>query len=204
MKNCLQKFMVVLIIFTGQLSVAQINLNYQEPPKAIKDLAEAPLAPTVFIDEKGEWIVMFSRDVFKSIAEVAQQEYRLAGLRINPKTTGQSRSRLYKGISVKNLKNGEEIEVAGLPNDPLLSNFSWSPDQSKFSFTNTVINGNELWILDVSVGTVKKLTGPVLNDVFFGNPYQWTQDSKSILCKVVDECVSSLSIFCGPACALPG
>jgi len=187
MKNCLQKFMVVLIIFTGQLSVAQINLNYQEPPKAIKDLAEAPLAPTVFIDEKGEWMVMFSRDVFKSIAEVAQQEYRLAGLRINPKTTGQSRSTLYKGISVKNLKNGEEIEVAGLPNDPLLSNFSWSPDKSKFSFTNTVINGNELWILDVSVGTVKKLTGPVLNDVFFGNPYQWTQDSKSILCKVVDE-----------------
>ncbi|MGB0177955.1 MAG: hypothetical protein ACPF9D_12370, partial [Owenweeksia sp.] len=66
MKNLFFTLTLVLAVLYGY---AQEKLTYQEPPQAILELVNAPLAPSVQIDRKGENIVLLYRDPFKSIAE---------------------------------------------------------------------------------------------------------------------------------------
>ena len=82
------KKLTALLIFllVSSAFYAQVDKNYQKPPKEILDLVEAPPAPSVIIDDKGENVVLLYRDSYKSIQELSETEMRLGGLRINPKT----------------------------------------------------------------------------------------------------------------------
>lgn len=166
------------------------------------DLADVAPPPTVILDDNASWMVMLHRSAFKSIEEVSAKEYRLAGLRINPKINGSSRSRYYKDISVLNMKTSEEKRISGLPEKPFISNFSWAPNYEKFAFTHNASNGLELWVADVVTGTAKQITEPVLNDVFNGNPYIWAPDGKNLICKFVSadrgELISDDAVPTGP------
>ena len=88
------------------------------------ELVDAPLAPAVQIDSKGQWVVLIYRDAFKSIAELSETELRLGGLRINPKTNIGSRTTFYNNLKVKRATDDEVRQVSGLPDNPRLSGFS--------------------------------------------------------------------------------
>ena len=77
-------YAAVLLLATGLH--AQGGLAYKEPPKEIKELADAPRAPWVRIDNKGENVVLLYRNSYETIAELSEEELRLGGLRINPVT----------------------------------------------------------------------------------------------------------------------
>lgn len=177
-------FLLFVIFFIG--ANAQENTKYQKPPKEILDLINSPLTPSVNIDHNGEWMLLLERTPFKSIEEVSAQEYRLAGLRINPRNNGGSRTNYSTNITLKNIKSGDEFEVNGLPANPKISNTSWSPDYSKLAFANTLAAGIELWVLDIQTKQATKLTDGVLNAVFRGNPYTWSRDGQSLICKFVN------------------
>ena len=85
-----------ILFLSAGILFAQVDINYQKPPEEILKLADAPLTPSVLIDEKGENIVLLHRDKYKSIAELSEPELRLAGLRINPVTNTGSRTSLCK------------------------------------------------------------------------------------------------------------
>ncbi len=87
MKNLL----LICFLVTGLWSSSQENLNYQKPSKEILELAEAPLAPSIRIDSKGENMLFLYRSSFKNIETLSEEEMRLGGLRINPKTNIGSR-----------------------------------------------------------------------------------------------------------------
>jgi len=180
MKNLL----FVIIMFLGSYSFAQENLTYQKPPKEILELAEAPLAPTMRMDDKGENFVFLYRSSFKSIEELSETEMRLGGLRINPKTNISSRQRYNTDIMVRVGRNNNEERTNGLPENGRYSNFSWSPNQKMMAFTNTVSTGVELWILDIGAKSAKRITDATLN-ANTGNPYRWFKDNNSLLVKFI-------------------
>jgi len=126
MKYITHTFISVFILLISIQVYGQIDLTYQEPPKEIMDLADVAPPPTVILDDNANWMVMLHRSAFKSIEEVSAREYRLAGLRINPKINGSSRSRYYRDISVLNMKTSEEKSISGLPEKAFISNFSWA------------------------------------------------------------------------------
>ncbi len=178
------KMMIVsalIFCFSVQLT-AQENLKYQKPPKEILELVDVPRAPSVLIDDKGEYMVLRFRDSYKSIAELSEKELRLGGLRINPKTNIGSRTTYYNNIKVKKLLSKEETQVTGLPKNPRLANFSWSPEQTKLAFTNTVDDGVELWFVDLKSAKAKKLSKAKLN-ANLGNPAVWFKSGNSLLVK---------------------
>jgi dipeptidyl aminopeptidase/acylaminoacyl peptidase len=76
--------------------------------------------------------------------------------------------------------------VKGLPKNPKLTNFSWSPDQSKIALTNTTAKGVELWILDINTATVSKLSAATIN-ANVGNAINWFKDGKALLVKMISE-----------------
>ena len=160
--------------------IAQENLNYQQPPNEILNLVDVKLPPRVLMDENKKYMVCIYRDAFKTIKELSEKEMRLAGLRINPKTNIGSRTNYYKDIKIANVLR----RVRGLPTEPRLANFIWSPDQTSIAFTNTTFHGVELWVLNVSGGVVKKLTDANVN-ANLGDAVNWYQDGKSLLVKLV-------------------
>ncbi len=167
---------------------AQENSTYQKPPNEILELVDVPRAPNVLLNEQKENMVLLYRNSYKSIEELSQEELRLGGLRIDPKTNIGSRVTYYNNVKIKQLnkKDAEIIQVKGLPKNPKLTNFIWSPDQSKIALTNTTTNGVEVWILDIATSSVKKITDATIN-ANVGDVINWFEDGQSVLVKFVSD-----------------
>jgi dipeptidyl aminopeptidase/acylaminoacyl peptidase len=108
----------------------------------------------------------------------------LAGLRINPKTNIGSRTNYYNNIIVKKIGEKDGVQVDGLPQNPRLSNFNWSPDQSKMAFTNTTSEGVEVMVLDVETAKATKLTDANVN-ANMRDVINWFKDGESLLIKML-------------------
>jgi dipeptidyl aminopeptidase/acylaminoacyl peptidase len=97
------------------------------------------------------------------IAELAERELRLAGMRMKPRINGRSRTRPLVGLTLLRVSDGSERAITGLPENPRLENVRWSPDGKRIAFTHTADDGIQLWVADVSSGEARALTGSDLN-----------------------------------------
>ncbi len=165
---------------------SQENIDYQKPPASILELVDVERAPIVSIDSKKEQMIFYYRDAFKSLNDLNQPEMRLAGLRINPITNISSNVSFYNNIKYKRLIDADLKQVANLPLDARITHTSFSPDETKLAFTNTVVDGVELWIIDLKSLQAKKLTEGILN-ANSGVPYSWFSNSESLLVKTLPE-----------------
>ncbi|MGC9341508.1 MAG: S9 family peptidase, partial [Bacteroidales bacterium] len=163
---------------------AQENLDYQLPPEEILELVDAPLAPRILMDRNAENLLMVYTNKYKTIEELSENEMRLGGLRINPVTNIGSRTRFYNNIEIKTLSGNEIRKVEGLPDNPRMSGFSWSPDQKNVAFLNTTSTGVELWVLNIENATAIKLTEPKVNANMWGT-MSWFPDNSAILVKII-------------------
>jgi dipeptidyl aminopeptidase/acylaminoacyl peptidase len=182
-KNFLIIFLVCFVFWGVK---AQLDIEYQKPPKEILELADVNLPPSVYMNDEGTFALLLYRNQYKSIEELSERELRLGGLRINPVTNISSRARYFTKIEVLNVKNDKILSIDGLSEKVRLSNFTWSPDQSMMAFTNTTQKGVELWVLDVKKAIAKKITNDNLN-ANLGTPYEWFQNGKSLLVKVLPD-----------------
>lgn len=175
-------FASVCFLLSGYLSNAQENLAYQKPSKEILELADYQAAPSVLMDSKKTWMILTYKNTYKSLDDLNQDEMRLGGLRINPKTNISSTLTYINNIKIRKIKDKNEVQVNGLPDNPKIAYLNWSPDESKIAFTNTSANGVELWVLDLATAMAKKITNANLN-ANIGSPYNWFKDGKNILVK---------------------
>src|SRR5690554_4936693 len=159
----LKSIFAVVAICLCFTSFAQENPTYQTPHENIRKLVDVPLAPSVQIDSKGENVILFYRDQFKSIAELSETELRLAGLRINPKTNIGSRTRFYNNIKVKTTQEKEPRQVSGLPLTGRFSNFTRSSDEKYLAFLITDSEKSEVWLVEIETARAKKLGDLAVN-----------------------------------------
>ena len=181
----LRIFSILFILLNCPLW-AQENLNYQKPSQSILDLADYQRAPFVTMDTKKEYLLLTFRDTYKSLNDLNQEELRLAGLRINPVTNISSTVTYLNNLKIRKLKDKNEIQVAGLPENPRISNISWSPNEKIIAFSNTTASGVELWILDIATAKAKRLTDANVN-ANVGNPFSWAKDNETILVKMLPK-----------------
>lgn len=170
---------------------AQENLTYQKPSTEILELVDAPLAPSVIMDDDYKTMILLYRNQYKTIQELSEDELRLGGLRINPKTNIGSRTSYYNNVKVRNLKGKEVQQVQGLPTNPRMANFAWSPDRKKIAFTNTVPTGVEVWVLLLEQAKAVKLTEAKVN-ANMRDVINWFEDSNSMLVKMISKDRKSL------------
>jgi dipeptidyl aminopeptidase/acylaminoacyl peptidase len=166
---------------------AQLDVSYQSPPKDIADLINAPLTPIVSLNPQKTWMAIWERSDLPTIEELAQPELRLAGLRINPRTNGESRSLNYLGLQLKSTDGKTQKTITGMLDKGVIQNMSWSPDGQKIAFTWVQNRGLSLWVAYVSGGQAVQLTDFVVNDAMGGLPLAWLSDSKTILYKSIVE-----------------
>ena len=124
-----------IIISMPKKTFSQEALNYQVPPKEIADILLAPPTPYLMFDNGGKWMLMLERVNYPSINELAQPELKLAGIRINPANSGQSRTSGFYGMKLVSIKDKKEYQLKKLPPNPKIENVSFSPDGKYLSFT---------------------------------------------------------------------
>ncbi|QUW04236.1 S9 family peptidase [Chloracidobacterium validum] len=165
-------------------TAAPAQTPYRTPPKAIADLVDAPLPPVALTSPRRTWLLLADRPALPPIAEVAQPELRLGGIRFNPRTTGPSQPAYLTGLTLLRLGDGTKRPVTGLPSPARLGDLSWSPDERSVAFTHTTSDRVELWLLDVEKAAARRVGNLQLNAIF-GRPFVWLPNSQGLLCRTV-------------------
>lgn len=182
MKKLIYFFSLLLSQFVVE---AQENITFQKPSPEILALADYQRAPSVSLDSQKKFMLLSFRNTYKTLDDLNQEELRLGGLRINPVTNISSTVTYINNLKLKNLTTNREYDVTGLPENPKITNISWSPNESKIAFTHTTNKGVSLWVLDVETGNAKAITSDNLN-ANLGNPFSW-KDNTSLLIKVLPK-----------------
>ena len=177
------KLTICLLAFLN-ITNAQENITYQKPSAEILQLADFQRAPSVMMDSKKNWMVFSYRNTYKTLDDLNQGEMKLGGLRINPTTNISSSITYINNLKVRKLNDKMEVQVKGLPENAKITSLTFSPDEKKIAFTNTVSNGVELWILDLASATAKKISNANLN-ANLGSPFLWFRDSENLLVKLL-------------------
>ena len=159
--------------------------RYQQPPQAVIDMVDAPLIPQTLLAPNREWLMLLERPSLPPVADLAQPELRLAGLRINPRNNDQSRAAQTTGIKLVKLVDRSEKIVSGLPPGARIGDAQWSPDAKRIAFTLVRETGVELMVAEVANGAVaRRVTDRTLNGVM-GRSMVWHSDSKSLIVNLV-------------------
>ncbi|WP_019038477.1 S9 family peptidase [Psychroflexus tropicus] len=182
----MKKIVLLILCCIPMLGFSQLDLDYQQPHEDIMELADVPMPPSMSINPDGTKAVLIYRNQYKSIEDLSEDELRLAGLRINPKTNINSRTRFYTSLRLFDPQNKEELSIQNLPQNPKISNISWSPDYNYIAFTHTTKTGNQLWIVDYNNRSAKQLTPAVVSGNM-GTTFTWIPDESGILVKTLPE-----------------
>ncbi len=167
---------------TSTSLMAQEDAAYKMPPKDIANMLLAKPTPNVSLDDKAEWLLFTESNSYASVEELAKPELRIAGLRINPANYGPSRQTFINNLYLKNIKQGKEFKIAGLPSPLYASGISWSPDYKKFAFLHTTSARIDLYVVDINTKTATRVNKTALNSLL--GTYQWF-DNNSLLYRTV-------------------
>lgn len=161
--------------------------GYRTPPPELASLVEAPLTPVASVAPDRARLLLLDQAPLPSIEELARDELRLAGLRIDPARNGPSRSRTFRGMVIRPLPEGSERPVAGLPPEPSIRNVLWSPDGRAVAFTHDAPDRVELWVADLATARARRLTARAVNDALSGTPLDWLPDGSGLVVRLVPE-----------------
>lgn len=161
--------------------------TYMVPSQELVDLVDGARSPSVSFSPDQKTLLLQDVPTLPSIAELAEPELRLAGIRINPNTNGPSRSGYVTGFTLRDMESGKDREVSGIPENAVITNVSWSPNGENFVFLLNRPSSLELWVADVSSASAKMLTNGRVNNTYYGSPYNWSRDGDALIVKMVPE-----------------
>jgi len=184
----MKTILTFLLLVTIMRLKAQEQITYQEPPKEIYDLIMAKPVPSAGIDDAGKWMLLMERNTFPSVAELAEPELRIAGLRINPNNFAQSRMTTQAGMSLKDLNTLREYPIKGLPANLRATSIQWSPSQNKIAFVNLTYDKVDLYVIDIDSFTATKINQLPLN-IVTGGTFAWINDNSLIYKAIIADAV---------------
>jgi len=171
------KTILTLLLLIAIMQVkAQEQITYKEPPREIYDLIMAKPVPSASIDDAGKWMLLLERNTFPSVAELAEPELRIAGLRINPNNFAQSRMVTIAGLKLKDINTLQEHAIEGLPENMRATSLQWNPSQTKIAFANLLSNRVDLYVIDIATFTATKVNQLPLN-IVIGGTFAWVTDN---------------------------
>ena len=184
MKYLLRLFVVTTILTTCITGVAA-QTSYQTPPPEVAALVDAPSSPGFMLSPDRSVAILLHSPGVRTIEDLAQPEYRLAGIRINPRTNGPSRSGYNNRLSILEMDDLTERDITGLPNNPRIQNVSFSPNGARLAFTVTMDQHIELWSAEVATGQAKRLGAFAVNNTWSGAPFDWFPNSTKLLVRTI-------------------
>jgi dipeptidyl aminopeptidase/acylaminoacyl peptidase len=182
----MMKIYTTMLLLALAHTVCLAQESYMLPPAEIIELVDAPATPSISIAPNHSAIAFIENRGLPALEDIAREELRLAGMRIDPMTNGPSRASYGIGITLTDINGENEKKVSGLPDSPRIRNLRWSPDALHIAFTHTAENEIQLWVLNIMDGQAKKINGMPVNDVM-GNAFSWSSDNQTIFYTAVSE-----------------
>lgn len=172
--------LLLLSIAPSGQAAGSAPAGYKTPPAILQAIVDAPRTPQWHLSPRRDWVAMVQTPELPGIAEVAQPELRLAGLRIHPRTASSSRFGYGSDLWLLEVASQKEVRIKGLPSPLRLADLQWSPDQRHLAFSHVGADGVELWLLDLAGKSARRLDAQYLNSVY-GRGFAWLPDSSSLL-----------------------
>src|SRR5215470_6399172 len=162
------------------------DVTYQRPVKAVANFVDATPIPQARLGPDRATLLLTTPIAFPSIAEVAETELRLAGLRINPKNHATARRLFAQRLELLDTraKTPAPRLIRGLPDGARIGDVEWSPDGAAIAFTVTEADAIRLWLADVRSAAARPIATPPLSGVT-GAPCSWLPDSRTLVCRTV-------------------
>ncbi len=177
-------FSACFLLLTVTTNVWASDSRYQMPPPELQALVDAPRGPEFRLGPKNKTGLLVSIPNLPSIAEIAQPELKLAGLRVHPKLRAAIRSNFSDGFTLLDIASGKTRVVSGLPSKAKIADMAWSADEKWLAFTIWGRAGVELWLLDVKQATARRLISEKLNAVM-GAGFSWLNGSDQLLVRLL-------------------
>jgi len=177
--------LVLAFVLSSATSNAD-DLTFQRPPKAVANLVDAAPIPGTSLGPDRVTLLLSTSRAFPSIAEVAEPELRLAGLRINPKNRAMARRGFAQKLELLDTRTKQAMPrpIRGIPDGARIGDVAWSPDGAYLAFTVTEAEAIKLWLADVKQATARQLiTVPLSSPT--GRPCEWLPDSRMLACRTV-------------------
>ncbi len=168
-----------LFLLTSTWTYAQTD--YRTPNPALTALVEAPLQPAATVSPDKRRVATLEWRWVLPLAEVARDELKLAGIRIDPVTFSRARSRTFDSIVLHDLESGGKTPVSGLPSGARIAAPSWSSDSRYLAFTVEYDGARTLWLSDAKSGKSRQLSDASLNGVLTSTPYRWLPDASALI-----------------------
>jgi hypothetical protein len=160
--------------------------QYRQPPQPIAQILDQPATPLVQLSPDREQLLLLERPGLPPVADVAAFEYRLAGLRFDPRTSGPSRAQGYTGLSLLSIAGGAPRRIAAaLPAGAAIGNVAWAADGARIAFTVTTDDAMTLWVAEVATAKARQVSSRRLNAVL-GPPCAWIAPVR-LACTFVPE-----------------
>lgn len=174
---------LVLAFVAASAAAAQ---GYRQPPAPIAQILDAPATPAVQLSPDRATLLLLERPGLPSIADVSAPEFRLAGLRFDPNTSGPSRENNFTAMSLQPVAGGAARRVSmTLPSGASIANVQWAPGGQRVAFTVTSQGAITLWVAELASASARQLSPRALNAVL-GAPCDWV-DAGRLACKFVPE-----------------
>lgn len=158
--------------------------GYRQPPTAVAQILDAPALPTVMVTPDRKHLMLLERPGLPSIAEIAAPEYRVAGIRLDPRTSGPSRQNPARGLSLMPMEGGAAMPFAmSLPTGAGIGNLTWAPSGARFAFVVSTEDALTLWVGDTRTRSARQVTSRRLNAVL-GAPCDWAGD-EALVCTFI-------------------
>jgi dipeptidyl aminopeptidase/acylaminoacyl peptidase len=176
----------ILFVYVLNSVSAQDNTPYQQPPALIRDLLLASPTPSVLVGKTGEWMLILERRGYPDLAELAEPEVRIGGLRMNPANFSPSRTGGIHKITLRNLKTKTDYTVKGLPEKLRAVNVLWCPDESRFAFAQLNPTQVDLYVVTVATQVAEKINTRPLSLLPAGS-FGWAGNDKLVYKTVPDN-----------------
>ncbi len=156
--------------------MAQDATSYQLPPKVISDLLLAPPTPGVSVNSTAKYMLIMERNSYPTVEELGQPELKIAGLRINPLNASLTRQTFINRLVLKQVGTNKTLDIKGLPTSLSALSPTWNHSENKIAFFNVLQNKVDVYVIDISSLTCKKVNTTAAN-IVLGNTLIWLDDA---------------------------
>lgn len=179
------KKLVILVLLgfalcqAGDVQSTAVDISYQQPAQEIVDIVDAAPTPGASLSPDGKTMLSLAYPALPPLADLAEPEYRLAGVRFNPANSSPALPRYISDFTLIQLATAQAQPISGLPKTLKAVNLTWSPDSRYLAFIQLDEQQASLWRIDIAKAKASRWSNVKLNAIW-GAALQWSADSKSV------------------------